>query len=661
MAHTDSCVCGDGWRFECCDLATGVVKAVLHPTAVTWDDNLAQVGNFQIDVASRSVAAAELWPHRTSLYISRINDDGISRTGYFGGLVEQYSGGVNGVTSVGGKSIDQYLFHRVLAGPNSGLSAEWTNQRAAQIAADLVNVYATTEGIPLTAGRLPSTEIRSAKFNSWEFKNIGQAIQELVTAGLEYRLSHTYRIGKGWRTQILFGDQVGTTRTLTLRSDVEGWEYGVNVDAKDHATWTYGIGAGDKDQQLEAVVSDPTDLYPYFHTVQSWKDAKTQAALNPLTLGWGRYHRDPIATPDITIAGLDHPSPSEMQTGDTVNVDIRYGIVTYEGEARILGTGWSIGTESPVKRTLTLRPVLRPAVVMLAQQPLNPTPPTPGGPVATEPKAGLVTYVTDSRIDEMSGMARSATAVGVYVHNDEVESPQVYLVGLPSGDTIGTVTFTGVTLPADGDPESIRRNPKTGKIVLFDGGNNDNERNTFAFYIFDDVGAGNHTVTPTKLSFSYPGGARLNAEAFMIHPTTGVYYIISKEATGQLFSYTPGQPAAVNMNRPMPSNVSDAAMSNGGGFAFIRSASRDVCDVYQTKTWAKVGEIPLIHVDKGESLTLDPDGKSFLYSSEGDNPPIYRAVIPAAWRDSTAGSGTGTAKFPADIFGKNWKLTLPIN
>lgn len=663
--------CGDGWRFETTEISSGRVKSVLHPTAVSWDDLLSQVGNFQIDIPARDSALSDVFPDLSGFYISRINEDGVTRTGYFGGIIRQ-AGAVDaatGIATIGGHSLDFYLYQRVLAGPNSGLAYK-VEKRQTKIAADLVNIYAGYQepeipresAIPLTADFIPGDTIREVSYKSWEFKNLGQAIQELVEAddGLEYRMSHFYDAGF-WRTVVTFSDEIGDVRNLTLRGDIEGWQYGVNVDAKDHATWTYGIGAGEKTDQLESIAYDPTNTYPYFHTVQSWKDAKKLKVLDPLTKGWTKYHRDPVATPLITIAGLQPPAPSptEMLTGDTVDVDIEYGMITYKDPARILGIGWSLSIDAPVKRTLTLMPIIRPSKSMLVQQPINPQPPTPGGPVA-EPKPGLVAYVTDQRIDEMSGMARSVTSQGVYVHNDEVENPQIYLVGLPSGDTIGTIQFT-TPLPADGDPEAIRRNPKNSKIVLADIGNNDFERSTFRFYVFDDLGAGAHTVTPTVHTMQYPGQAKLNAEALLIHPTTGTYYIITKGSpNGQLFKFTPGQPTAVNLNKAMPANVSDATFTNGGGFALIRSADRDAIDVFQTKTWAKVGTIAAPHVNKGESITMNNDGRSFLIGSEGLNAPIYRVILPTKWRDYPEDTGTGTAVYPADIFGKNWKLTLPI-
>lgn len=303
---------------------------------------------------------------------------------------------------------------------------------------------------------------------------------------------------------------------------------------------------------------------------------------------------------------------------------------------------------------------------------------TPAPPVTpADPTPGTLTTIDDTRIGEASGMAYSKDHSGVvWVHNDEGQNPQVYAVSISSGATVGTFGISGSALV---DPEAIRVHPVTGAIWLADIGDNDNDKTDRRLVVLNEPALGNQGVlSASRHPISYPQGPQ-NAEALLIHPTSGAIYIITKAAVGRLYRLTlPASTTSnmlVNQNKPMPANVTDATYTTDGRFVLIRCADVKNTLVYSSNTWTKVGEIATPDLDKGESITVEPGGKSFLVGSEGLHSPIIRVLIPTQWRPTGPISpptpppappptptpcNAATTK-PKDIINlRNWKLQRPV-
>lgn len=298
--------------------------------------------------------------------------------------------------------------------------------------------------------------------------------------------------------------------------------------------------------------------------------------------------------------------------------------------------------------------------------------PNPGG---GDPAPGTLTLIKDSRIQEASGMSYSKKHTGVvWVHNDEGTNPQVFGVSITSGATVATYGVSGSSLT---DPEAIRVHPVTGAIWLADIGDNDGNRSNCRLVVTATepnlTNAG--VLSSTRYPISYPQGPQ-NAEALLIHPTTGAVYIITKASTGRLYRLpspvSTSSNIMINQNKPMPPNVTDATFTTDGRFVLIRCQGVQNTLVYDANTWTSVGAIGTPALEKGESITVEPGGKSFLVGSEGKNSPIIRVLIPTQWRPGSAqpdpGDGGGsttpcnanTTK-PKDVLNlTNWKLTLPI-
>lgn len=396
------CICGDGWRFETCDLSTGRLKGVLHPISADWEEKHSAPGQGSLLLASRSVTADEIWPHDTSVYISQVI--GGVRVGRWAGIIEAYDADSNGTATVGIQGIDEYLFHRVLADTTGGIAFSRKNVSQTQIAVDMVNLALTPEGIPLVPVAAKSSINREKNENSWEYKNIGEAIQQFVgiLVGPKYQLQHVYLNGF-WSTKMVFADEIGNDNGLVLRGDIEGATYGVNVDAKDHATWVYGLGEGSEADQLTSIAYDAANRYPRFHTVQTWSDVSVQGTLNEHTLGHVIDYRDPLSTPSMTIPGLT-PAPEELLLGDRVKVEFDYGLAKFDGYAFVISIGWSLRDGSPVTRSLTFLPQERASISLRKRYATAP----PTAPV-TAP-GGAISALQDPRINDSSGMTHSKTS-----------------------------------------------------------------------------------------------------------------------------------------------------------------------------------------------------------------------------------------------------------
>jgi hypothetical protein len=660
--HSQGCVCGDGWRFEATEFSTGRVKKVLHPMSVTWEDNYTSPGVGSMVIATKDYSANDVWPNTTGVYISRVQQDG-TRIAHFGGYVEKFDGSAGGATTLGLRSIDSYLFRRLLADDNEGISYTATNVRQTRIATTLVE-YATPKGIPLIPVRGTGTRTRTRSWDYWEFKNIGEAINELVVAatdGLRYHLEHEFSdggtFGQTWVTRMIFTDQWGTVRDgVILKSDREGFDYSLTVDGSKETSRAYGVGFGDGQQQMYSIAFDKQALLPELQDSPAWKDIKNPETLDDQTKGFITNNRDPIATPEMTIAGLD-PDPAVCQPGDTVGVQIFYGLITFDGTAQILSVVWELGTDGPVTRTFAFNPTLRPS------QGIQIVPPSSAMPVA-----GLVAKFSDTSLNEVSGMQYSRrTPNAVWVNNDENGPIRLVKIGPKSNNGKTVASFTPSQGPFE-DPESLRIHPD-GRLFLADIGDNGLDRvDRFLYAVPEPANGVSGTVASQKFPVSYPAGENINAEALLIRPTTGEFIIVTKEdPAGRAFSFGTGTaPASTGtlLASNLPRNVSDGTFTANGKFMLFTVAGRNAVVVVRYSDWARMGVIPIPALSKCEAITVEGPC-SFLVTSEGVGAPIYRVLIPKEFGNTCATQSGGGVYDPTKVPGQvldlsNWKLTLPI-
>lgn len=738
--------CGDGWRFETTELGgpnAGRVKAVVHPIGADWENLFSRPSDGSVILATRDPAHEDIWPGATGFYISQVLADG-SRKCHFGGYIPKYAGAGGGDTPVAIRSIDGFLDERLVAGRNDlwGLTVD-----ALTGAVTVVKPDSPTTTVPIFTSTITPTLSGFAQFlvelargelipdsspcsiplraevelggavnfdqliNWWDVKNVGQAIQELVSAesGTKYRLEHRFNDGV-WESVMVFNQtaDAGTARDYTIKSDREAKEYGLSVDASDKASRVYGIGAGSEAETLFAVAfDDDTEAnLPEHQVTVAWKDQTIQDKINSLTSGYLSDHRDPVAIPSAKIVGLPDydpdapgydpqkgfPGPDILQPGDTFDVEIGYGVITCRNlTVQCLGVSWSLSQGSTAERTIAMQPLVRANVSIRGQVPIvigGPTVPTDttNPPPSPWPTAGKVTTVAVSALTEISGMEASVANPGtVVLFNDEVNTSQVRYVNLSDGKQFSAVEFdTG--LPSAGDPESIRYSRKTAVMALADTGDNDLNRPTSganqpALYVFaEPVGGGTKQVAVTKLPIRYPGGEKVNVETLLIHPTTDHVWLVSKEkGRARVFGFGPltamGTGSGDNVGQLVAtinelSMVSDGCHTWAGDFVLFRQAGEGATGVFRSDTWAKAGFISTPSMTKSEAICAE-SSCAFLTSTEGKNAPIYRVLIDKKWGatcgtvEGPTGGGTGstpdpTKTVPGQVINLNgWKITLP--
>ncbi len=239
------------------------------------------------------------------------------------------------------------------------------------------------------------------------------------------------------------------------------------------------------------------------------------------------------------------------------------------------------------------------------------------------PTSAVATNIHDDRIEESSGLAHDGST-GIYTHNDEGESPQVYLVDLATGDTVGTWALSGVSRLSD--PESIRVDPTDRSLWIADIGDNDGDRATKRLIRTSIPSSG----ASTNFNITYPGGVEVNAEALLIHPVTGKKYVATKESVGRLIEYDASPSGSGTLvYQSLPANISDGTFTLDGRFMLFTSAGQAAVSVVDFTSGRQVGSISTTSLPKGESITMEPGGRSILLGSEGNDSPIVRVALPS--------------------------------
>jgi hypothetical protein len=259
----------------------------------------------------------------------------------------------------------------------------------------------------------------------------------------------------------------------------------------------------------------------------------------------------------------------------------------------------------------------------------------------------------------------------IYTHNGGPNEPHVFMVDVPTGETVGE--FNMAPVGDIFDPQAIRLDWTNGDLYLADIGDPTNGRTDIALWKVPEPGPGDHGTLPgIKYPISYPFGPR-DAEALAIHPVTGVQYIITKESVGRLVRLPKpltGNNAGTDMNKSMPAQVTDATFTLDGAWLLIRAEGMKDTIVYNAATFLFDGLISTPQVAEGRSITMEPDGKCFLIGSSGQFSPIFRVCLPAKYLQPPApppppppppcnAANTTPDDILPSINARQWKLTLP--
>ncbi len=264
----------------------------------------------------------------------------------------------------------------------------------------------------------------------------------------------------------------------------------------------------------------------------------------------------------------------------------------------------------------------------------------------------------DPRINESSGVATASYRDDLlFTHNDSGDVARFFAVDF-TGATVATYT---VPLAGAVDWEDMARGPHQdgtpGQSLYFaDIGNNLRDRGVLTIYEVDEPVVG---VSPSTLAlrggmqFRYPD-TRHDAEALLVHPTTGQMLVVAKELHGlsNVYALTAGRAirvATVNMLGLMtlgpsalfgppisgiPSPLPGTQITGGAiGPAGDRIVLRTYLEAFE---WRLSGsdyarafaappvKIPVPAVLQGEAATYTNAGTAFLTTTEGVGGPVHR-------------------------------------
>ena len=266
-----------------------------------------------------------------------------------------------------------------------------------------------------------------------------------------------------------------------------------------------------------------------------------------------------------------------------------------------------------------------------------------------EARPQVVSTLSDPRIQESSGLVVSPDDADVaFTINDSGSEPVVFAVDVPSGATIGTASLDAD--PADTEALSVDGD---GTLWIADTGDNDRDRTDVALYAVRVFGPGDQgTVETTRYPLAYPQGPR-DVEALAVDPRTGTKLLLTKGLLGgdvyalpdELVADEPNEVTALDAS--VPGVITDATFTTDGRHVVARDYSSAY--VLDATTWETVLSTRLPSAEQGETLAAEPDGRTYLVGSEGDDSPLLRVAIttPAA----TSATPSATAPTPAPAAG----------
>jgi hypothetical protein len=256
--------------------------------------------------------------------------------------------------------------------------------------------------------------------------------------------------------------------------------------------------------------------------------------------------------------------------------------------------------------------------------------------------------IKDPRITESSGLVASRAHPGVYwTHNDSDDGAFLYAVDSKTGETVATVTMTGVGRPRD--VEAISMGPN-GHLYVGDIGDNlgGTWDHVWIYELPEPKQLKNQTVRATQYDVKYADGAR-DAEALMVHPKTGRVYIVSKNENGGGLYEGPAQLSASGINTfkrvgDIDLWVTDGAFSPDGEQLAVRGYFGGIAYEWNDGKPKRQGRLSVPLQGQGESMTYTPDGSTLLYGSEGSESSVEPGNVPGgSGGDGKSPSGDGSS------------------
>lgn len=273
-----------------------------------------------------------------------------------------------------------------------------------------------------------------------------------------------------------------------------------------------------------------------------------------------------------------------------------------------------------------------------------------GSSAATCPSCGDATDVfvpASTEIVETSGLVASAAHKGAfYAHNDSGDTARFFAFG-DKGQDLGTYLLSGASAI---DWEDMARGPcaDPSKSCLYFGdvGDNNEQRATYTIYRVEEpaaLAAGETKVAFETFGFSYPDGSH-NSEAILVHPTTGVVTIVTKDRSdtrayempmplrpGVTVTLTGPSPVVVNGLIPL---VTGGDVHPDGTSVLLRTYTSVLfypIGAGQTVSQA-LGktpcDLPAPAEPQGESVAWQRQGGAFFTLSEGSLQTLHQVSCP---------------------------------
>jgi hypothetical protein len=267
------------------------------------------------------------------------------------------------------------------------------------------------------------------------------------------------------------------------------------------------------------------------------------------------------------------------------------------------------------------------------------------------PPAQIAT-IKDKAISESSGLVASRSTPGAYwTHNDSGDGPFIYAFDT-HGDSLGVFRVTGAQA-RDWEDISIGPGPQRDKSYLYIGdiGDNDQQRSEIIVYrVAEPVLNGPKspknrpevTEPAEAIRLRYPDGKH-DAEALIVHPTTGNIYIVTKVVLVNPGVYEAAAPFDSGKLITMKRIGEVRVPSVFGGVITGGSISPDgrrvaLCDYFQgyelvlparstnfDDIWKqRMTGFDLGKRKQGESIAYRLDGKALLATSEGKQPALFQ-------------------------------------
>lgn len=244
--------------------------------------------------------------------------------------------------------------------------------------------------------------------------------------------------------------------------------------------------------------------------------------------------------------------------------------------------------------------------------------------------------VRDEALSEISGVAASRANAGTYWVHVDSEGPSAVWAIDGTGATRGRVTLTGAT-NVDWEDISVGPGPVAGTSYLFvaDIGDNGLDRKNIQVYRLPEPALGATSAPFDVVTLRYPDRAH-NAEAFFVHPTTGDWYLLTKEANGPSVLFRARKPGAgastVTLEQlgsldVTPDLVTAAAFAPDASAFVVRTyLSVRVFPILDGDVAAALGRPdcrgPRVRDAQGEAITFTTDGSALVTLSEGKGSPV---------------------------------------